>query len=151
MVGFLPAILGPIFAVNAAYKHVQLIELFVSNMRRRERGRLAFETEPCFGEFECGDVEARLVLLAGFASHVRTGPKADLHQALNLEGNDCLSHSRATYVVFDSQFALGRQSFTNLVRTRIDRSHHLARELLIQTLSTGTAQSARPAVRGEFL
>ena len=119
-------------------------------MRRRERGRLAFETEPCFGEFECGDVEARLVLLAGFASHVRTGTKADLHQALNLEGNDCLSHGRATYVVFDRQFALGRQSFTNLVRTRIDRSHHLARELLIQTLSTTSGSRLGRLSAGSF-
>jgi hypothetical protein len=111
----------------------ELLELPIVDAQGGEGASLAFDDAPRLEQFERPDVLGALAPAGRVAiGDVHARGKTDLHQAIQLQGNDGFAHGRPRNAERLGQLAFGRQTLTQLVFAVRDRLGELLGNLFVE-------------------
>lgn len=86
-----------IVTLNLLNQVVQLVQLFLSDVRRRKSSRLTFEKETSLCELEASDTEGRRVICAGQSPYIGSGSNSNFDKTLNFQRDHRLANDRSAY------------------------------------------------------
>ena len=130
--GLLLAVSFLVLVLDCLNEVFQLHNLFIGNMRGRERGGFAFEQHAGLDQFERADIEARIVLLAGKTHDICARADSDINQAEHFEGEHGFANNGAADAELLRKVTLGRHPIAYGILTASQFLYQNLRNLLIE-------------------